>query len=387
MVAVAGAALVAVYATTAAAQNAISDVRAQSARSPLDFEPLWGAAVALAHGHPVYGAIRFVYPPTAAVLLLPLTALHRGTAAEVWLALSAIAVAVATFAGASRGARGVPRLLVGLVAGAVVVRGDIVYDSLRLGNLSLLLAPVAVAILILFERGNWRSANGLLFLSLLVKPLLAPLVVVPLLMRKWRATAEAAAAGCLLLLLGVVLIPGGSGFFSVLGYVARGSELRGANAAFNISIAGLADRWNEPSVGWAARGAVGVLGLGLLWWWRARGSQRQGDLALLGSWALLIVFLGSSLAERHYLLVALPCVLAGAAYRGWRSLLYVLPAFVVLTYERYYLGGHASPSTLQLRYFLAEMLLTGVTGLLILHRPETLVLPGSLDAPPVPAVD
>src|SRR5262245_15675354 len=59
-----------------------------------DFVPLRHAAQALLDGASVYRDPSFVYPPTAALILLPTAALSETAAFGLWLALIAAALAL-----------------------------------------------------------------------------------------------------------------------------------------------------------------------------------------------------------------------------------------------------------------------------------------------------
>jgi hypothetical protein len=177
-------------------------------------------------------------------------------------------------------------------------------------------------------------------------------------------------AALVLLVLAVLLVPGGWHFFSVLRYVVSGSTLTGKLAVYNISIAGLTERLGISGIGVGVRIVVGALALGVVVRW-VRSPREAGDIAALGAYVLLSTFLVSSLSEDHYLLVMLPCVLLAAACRGARDLLLVLPGLVVLALPRLVFGSPwNTPSALQVRYFVAEVLLGVTTVVLLVRRNE-----------------
>jgi arabinofuranan 3-O-arabinosyltransferase len=349
--------------------------------SGMDFAPLRGSAVALVHGHSVYAVPDFVYPPTAPIALLPSSIGAYRTALDAWLMASVVAVALATYLAVRQVGSGIRGAILGVIGAGVVIASDAVRDSLWLGNLSFLLAPIAVGVLLLFERGRWREGNALLFLSLLVKPLLAPLLLVPILNRRWRPLLEAFLAALVLLVLAVLLVPGGWHFFSVLRYVVGGSTLTGKLAVYNISIAGLTERLGVSGIGVGVRIVIGALALGVVVRW-VRSPRERGDMAALGAYVLLSTFLVSSLSEDHYLLVMLPCVLLAAAFRGATDLLLVLPGLVVLALPRLVFGSPwNTPSALQVRYFVAEVLLVVTTLVFLVRRkgaPEPAHVPKGL---------
>lgn len=110
-----------------------------------DFQPLRHAAQALRAGQSVYTDPGFVYPPTAAVVLGPTSLGSEMAAFRCWVVLSMAALALAGVL-VSRAAG--PRWRASVAAASVIVligscAGS---DSLFLGNLSLMLVPAAVGV-------------------------------------------------------------------------------------------------------------------------------------------------------------------------------------------------------------------------------------------------
>jgi hypothetical protein len=214
-------------------------------------------------------------------------------------------------------------------------------------------------VLLLFEAGRWRAGSALLVASLLIKPLLLPLVVLPLLARRWQPLLTSLAAGLALLGAAVLAVPGGTHVFTIARYVAGGAALTGQDAVFNISIGGVAERYHAVGLGWAARGAVIVLAALATYAWTRR-PVAPGGIASIGTLLLSAFLLAGSLSESHHLLVVTPCLLAGLALQDRPSRLVIaLPALLLLAFPRYYLGSPGDTAgDLQIRYFLAELLLT-----------------------------
>jgi arabinofuranan 3-O-arabinosyltransferase len=323
----------------------------------LDFAPVRSAVVALLHGTSIYADRRFVYPPTSVVALLPVSLGRYATTVDVWLVLCAVAVAIAGFLSMGPWRRGGWLVLSALAAG-LMVGSDALKDTLWIGNISLLLAPVAVGVLLLYEAERWRVGTAVLVLSLLIKPILLPVILVPLLRRQWRPVVESVLAGCLLLAAAILLIPDGGHFFAILRYEGGGGSLTGRGVVYNISISGLAQRLDARTWGSAARILFVALVATAAYVW-ARRPARPGSTAAIGSLLLLAFFLAGSLAEDNYLLVAAPCVLTALAIGGTRSsAAAALPALLLFAFPRSYVGDLASsPRSLQVRYFLAELLL------------------------------
>jgi arabinofuranan 3-O-arabinosyltransferase len=313
----------------------------------LDFGPMRDAANALLHGASVYSNHRFVYPPSAAIASLPLAIGSYAGTLHVWLIVGVIALAGAGVVAALPWRRGL-QLALGAIVAAVLMKSDVLSDSLWIANVSLLLAPTAVAVLLLYDAERWRAGTAVLILSLLVKPLLAPLILVPLLRRQWRVVAVSLAAGAVLLGVSIVALPGGGHFFAVLRFLENGGTLTGHAAVHNVSINGVATRLDLGVAGTAARGVVVAAALAGAYVW-ARLPNRRGGTAALGTMLLAAAILATSFSEDHYLLVLIPCVIAALAATGE-------PWILLAAFPRSYLGnvGH-SDADLQVRYVLAEL--------------------------------
>ena len=235
----------------------------------LDFGPLRDAALALVHGASIYTNPRFVYPPTAAVALLPLSIGSAGAEVDAWIVACTVAVALSGLLSIAPWRRG-EWWLVAVLAAGLMVKSDALTDSLWIANVSLLLAPVAVGVLLLYEAGHWRAGSALLVVSLLIKPLLIPLILLPLLRGQWRAILGAALGGCVLLAAAILLVPGGGHFFSVLRFLENGGTLTRGAAVYNVSIRGLAQRLDEATWGSVARLAVLAATAALAFRWARR---------------------------------------------------------------------------------------------------------------------
>ena len=278
-----------------------------------DYLPLRHAAEALWGGRTVFEDPSFVYPPTAAVVLLPTAfgSLSFGFAAWVLAGFAALLFA-AWLVAREAPARFRPAVLgvavMGLAGGVIASR------SLFLGNLSEFLVPLAVGILLAFHRGRWVLGCALLAASLLVKPLLVPLLLVPLLHRRWGALMRTMMPAGALLLLSMLVVPGGSHFPSVLRYCLTGTNLHGEHAIYNLSLRGWAEAKGVPHL-------IGVLAA--LTVVAAVATRVRGATPIrLGTALLFATFLAGSISEVHYLLsgyaAALLCLVAERApVRVW----------------------------------------------------------------------
>jgi hypothetical protein len=262
-----------------------------------DFVPVRAAAQALLHGASVYTDPSFVYPPTAAIGFLP-TAL--GTPAQsyaIWLGLLALALlGAAVLVGSAGGPRST---LATSAAVLVLLGGCTAEDALSTGNVSVLLVPVAVGCVIAFHRERWLLGTALLVGSLLFKPLLAPLVIVPVLRRRWRELGTVLVPALLLAAAGGLAVPGGRNLPRILVYCLRGTNLHGANAQNNLSIRGWVSAHHlPPTIGTLAAILVAIVAV-----WRWAFLRKSISPAGTASLAFATTLLVAAASEDHYLLV------------------------------------------------------------------------------------
>jgi len=252
--------------------------------------------------------------------LAPSPPLPEMAAFAVWLALVAAALALT----AALVARGSP-VRFG-AATMVLLGGAIAGQSLFAGNLSALLAPVTVAVLLAFHRERWLLGCAILAVSLLIKPLLAPLILIPVLRRRRLALARTMLPAGALLLLAMALVPGGRTFPRVLLDSLAGSNLQGPDADENLAVRGWAEAHRVPPALGVLAAATIVAGIVVM----VAVRFRVGPPAWLGAVLLLGTFLAGGIAEANYLFAAAAAVLLHLALRpgGWAA---YLPGFALLT--------------------------------------------------------
>jgi len=336
----------------------------------LDFQPLRHAGQAVLHGRSVYADHFFVYPPSAAPLLLPFAAGSSMAAYQAWLALSLLALLTAAVL-IARAARPTFRWLVFAAAVAGLFSSTVAAGSLWLGNLSVLLVPVAVLILLAFHRQHWVLGCAILAGSLLVKPLLAPLLLVPAVRRRWRALLLTMPPAAALLGLAMLLVPGGREFGRVLAYTVNGTNLHGADAVKNLSVRGWAEaqHWPGPAATLLAGAVLGVVAAAVVVRVRRVGSA-QLPILWLANVALLTTLLVGRLAEVHFLLTLLATVLLQLVLEPGRSgRLGLLPGLLLLGLPAQYVSVLVGPQQSSQSYLIAgEVLL--LAGLLLAPTPR-----------------
>lgn len=273
-----------------------------------DFRVVWLAGRHVLHGQAVYAPARlpFVYPPTAAVLAVPAALLPLAVAQALFVAALLVCVAVAAVhAVRFSGRRGT---CVAPVAVLAVGAYEPAAAALANLNVSGLLAPVVPVYLERMLRGRYRSAGALLGVSFAVKPLLLPLLVVPLLLRRPRALLLPVSVAAALTVLSLPVLPDRARFFTTVvpALLGHGPSPLGAH---NISVHGL-----FVTYGWRTDIADGIRLLVAVLAVAAAVAVWRGavpvDLRLAEVTGVLFVgfFLANATNENHYLLVLLPLI-------------------------------------------------------------------------------
>ncbi len=160
-----------------------------------DFRPVYDAALAFLNGRAVYGENydtvdpHYLYPPSGTLLMSPMAYIDPERARWIFIGISVVALVVSAYllirCSASTAVGGVP-------GGAVLffctetVAHTLIFTNF---NSFVLLGEIAFLMLMLKRRDWWgRVPIGI---TLAVKPVLAPLLLLPLLNRQWRVFAGA----------------------------------------------------------------------------------------------------------------------------------------------------------------------------------------------------
>lgn len=276
-----------------------------------DFTTVWSAARRFVERVPVYNEIyshvdpHYLYNPGATLLLSPLGLISDvATARPLFIAVNAACI-IAALAWLTRlweRPLSGPSLPVAI---ALAFCTEAVTNTLVFSNINgvLLLALVAFIALLVFRRDI--AAGVVLGLAVLVKPMFAPLVVLPLLQLRWRPVVGAVAVPVLMNLIAWPLTAGARDYTAVvLPY------LRITRDYANSSLAGFAVYFGMPA--WAhglvfvlLAAAVGATVLGLA---RVRATQELLFLSV-GSGVLLAgVCVLSSLGQAYYSMTLFPAL-------------------------------------------------------------------------------
>ena len=273
-----------------------------------DLNPLRIAGDDLRSGHSIYSNPNFVYPPPAALVGWALSFARPHTVAAVYTYCEVIAIGltVLVLRGCLRPQRW--QLAVSAVVAGLLLRGDLVNSILWLDNASVLLVLPCAFVLVRMGDGKWRSGAVVLGLTLLLKPVLLPLILVPLVLRHWRAVAETIGVVVIGLLVSVPLTNGAGSIGQVVRHLAGGSNLTGWQAVFNTSLAQFGDYHHVPTglTILARLIVVATAGMAIVRVTRGTRNPTRPLVVALGTLLLSAVFLAGPLAENHYLILLIP---------------------------------------------------------------------------------
>lgn len=283
-----------------------------------DLQPVYYAGRAFTAGAPLYAVRDFAYPPSAAMLLgAPLAQLSFTAAARLWLLVSVLLI-VATVVIAARIVGRTPTSLAAAAALAVLAASLAVREVIGLGNVTTLIGFLGAASFLLWARDQDLAAGTLFGLSLSIKPILAPLILGLLILRRWRALIPALALPVALNLVafGIDTRVTAGMVSTAHSYLTGGGLFGGYFRAFNSSLRNIGGLLSWP-VALAAGlrvivGIAAISGAVAIWRWRPEPyrSLEAGGLLLAG------YYLSSAVLESHWILVLVPFALAAVDRRS-----------------------------------------------------------------------
>lgn len=275
----------------------------------VDFDTFWHSAVALVHGGDLYDTpakLTNLNPPVLSVLLAPFAATSSLVGYRIFAVLTALMVVGAVLA-VTRELRLSPRTQIAVLG--VVLASSPLHGTLVLGQIYGMLLVGLVAGWIADRRGHPVVGHALYGVTIAVKPSLAPILLLALVERRWRAFGAGVAAGAAATLVGLVA----AGPENTLAWVRIALTEPVPDTVDNASLPGLAVRFGLPGiVGTLAGLVVLAVTVGLL----ARHRDRV-DPAGTAPWALLAAgLLFAPIAWHNYLLLLWPGVLVLARTRA-----------------------------------------------------------------------
>ncbi|MEW2413526.1 glycosyltransferase family 87 protein [Streptomyces sp. NPDC046866] len=274
----------------------------------------------LAGGSP-YEDKRFLYLPSAVLLAVPEALVPRGVLR--WVLPVGMSALVAAGWWASLRLFSVPARSRFAVGGfALLALGFKPYANLVLiGNWTALSAAALPLALLLAHRRSWTAAGLVVGLAIACKPMLVPVGLLFVLARQWRGLAAAAGLPLGLSLLGALVMPRPTLFFTkTLPFLLAGQDAYAL--PWDASPIAVLPRLGVPgpvavAVAFAGAGA----GLWAAWrrWRRPDRAEADGGelrLAETACMVMLAAFLVSRPSFDHYLLVVLPLLLASGVRPG-----------------------------------------------------------------------
>jgi alpha-1,2-mannosyltransferase len=307
--------------------GSLASISTKSMEVHADFDIFWRSAEALWEGRDIYdtGAeLANLNPPFWTVLISPLGLLKPIIAYHLFVLLT-ILVTIGYLAWTASELELRAEWVLG--GGSALLLSSPMLSTLALGQIYSLLALGLVAAWVADRRNRSVLSGVALGLVVAVKPLLAPVVLWPLVSRKWQAFVAALIAGTAVTLVGEIVAGAGT----TLDWIRYISTLHPDGYWDNNTIPGAASRiftendYVEPiaSVPWALPVAY-ALGIGSVIL-TAVVARRDPDMGL---WALVAAsLLASPIAWHNYLVLLGPAVLLLLA-RGW-----VAPACLLLALQ------------------------------------------------------
>jgi len=269
-----------------------------------DFPTAYHGASHFLQHQPVYADPTYGYPPSAPLLTAPLGLLSLADARVVFVTLSAFVLVplaglllLRTF-----DVRPTSLTAAALLLGLAV--SETLTSTLSFGNLNGLILLGEAAFVLGLARDRDGLAGGALGLTLAVKPVLAPLVLLPVLLGRWRAVATAIAVPAVLSAVALPFLASPSGFFTA----ALPNLLHStAPAPANGSVTAVAQYLHAPHLAALGVRALAVLVTAIvLWRLHRRREERVLWLGCATGILMLGAFLSTSLTEAYWFMYALP---------------------------------------------------------------------------------
>ena len=303
-----------------------------------DFDTFRASAVALVSGGDIYDTpakLRNLNPPLLTVLLTPFALLDALPAYRLFVAPTLLMVVGAVLVVARE-----LRLTAGATTAVVLVvlASSPLHGTLLLGQIYGLLLVGLVAGWTAERRGHPLLAAACYGVTVALKPSLAPLLLLPLVVRRWRPAAVGLGAAAAVTLVGVLIAGPESG----LRWLRIGLTEPVPDTADNASLPGLAVRLGLPSAVGTLLG-LAVLAATLIVLGRRR---RAVDPAGTAPWAVLAAaLLMSPIAWHNYLMLLWPGVLlllargAAAPYRPGRAAVLLAVAVIPVSWNALWPAG------------------------------------------------
>ncbi|HET8995014.1 MAG TPA: glycosyltransferase family 87 protein [Rhodococcus sp. (in: high G+C Gram-positive bacteria)] len=306
-----------------------------------DFKPVYEAALAFLNRRPVYTANfdwvdpHYLYPPSGTLLISPIAVIDPERSRWLFILANAIAILIALYLllrmFGLRLDSPIAPILVLAAFSSETVTNTLVFTNI---NGLVLLGEVAFLTLLLKRRDLWAGvAIGLTFA---VKPILAPLLLLPLLRGQWKVFVTAAGVPLALTIIALPLSVDAWQFVEhTVPYLLESRDY------FNSAIVGNGMYYGLP--GWLVAGLRVALALMVVasMWLLYRYCRKDDVFFVCTSTGVLLgaSFLLSSLGQMYYSMMLFPLImtvlLPNSVMRNWPAWLAV---YGFLSYDSWLSG-------------------------------------------------
>ncbi|SIR86892.1 arabinofuranan 3-O-arabinosyltransferase [Williamsia sterculiae] len=289
-----------------------------------DFTPVYKAALAFLRHQPVYTENyntvdpHYLYPPSGTLLMAPLGYIDPERARWLFIFVSVIALLICAYLLTRMFGYGVRSVVMPLVLffffSTETVAHTLIFTNF---NSFVLLGELLFMMLLLARRDLWAGVP--IALTLAVKPVLAPLLLLPLLNRQWRALVTAIGIPVVLTALAWPLSADPMSFVRrTVPYLGLARDYYNSSIAGNGSYLGV-----QPWLLYLMRIAFVLMAVFCLWF-LYRYYRRTNELLWLTTSAGVLLctsFLVSSLGQGYYSMLLFPMVMTvlmpGSVMRNW----------------------------------------------------------------------
>lgn len=315
-----------------------------------DYRPVYRAALAFLNGKPVYTANfnwvdpHYLYPPSGTLLMAPIAIIDPEKSRWLFIIANTIAILIALYLLLKMFDLGVKSIAAPILVVATF-SSETVTNTLVFTNINglVLLGEMAFLLLLLRRRDLWSGvAIGLTFA---VKPILAPLLILPLVRGQWKVFVTAIGIPLVLTAIALPLSADPMDFIAhTVPYLTESRDY------FNSAIVGNGRYYGLPAaLVWSMRLGFGALVLASLW--LLYRYYRQDELFFVATTTGLILtasFLLGSLGQMYYSMMIFPLlmtvVLSNSVIRNWPAWLAV---YGFMSYDswlstRFVTGGRAA---------------------------------------------
>jgi arabinofuranan 3-O-arabinosyltransferase len=270
-----------------------------------DSFPAWQSAHAVLHGNASWNG--FVYLPGCLLLAFPLAIFPFEVTKYLVYIVEILGLAYFLWAMTRVIKLPLGSVRVGLAALLLVLCGQLGIAA-HYENFTLLLVPLAAGFFLAIDRDRPMSAAVILGIALTVKPLLAPLLLVLLLARRWRESAVAVLIPTVLSAITMVIVVAVNADPSKFWHNVTSTFSDDTGQPWNMSLSAMVGYIHAPdAVGDVLRVIVTAVCLIACWsLWRRPRDKGGVQAVLLTAPLFVIVVLSFSFAWGYYCLLLLP---------------------------------------------------------------------------------